>query len=224
VASPAASNLLRWYLQTSHAGLKAVVNMPPTDNNNNSNSSTGITNEIPRPSIESTGNTSSHKREFDKKMTTSDTGPRRGNRAAPQPKHLSTPDVQTYIEHLAARGRRSNLATGSPPHVSRDKVLETNGRGSTFRPQYAPRNHGDMVWTAFQPPRTTNKSDGSSSDIRVDHGAKITRGVWSELSRQRSVQVKKSSPAVKSPNQRRDSAVAEHEVLHCAIQDRGIPE
>jgi hypothetical protein len=185
---------------------------------NNSGISTDITNSIARASTDSMGKTSSHLRKHGKKSATSDTGPRRGNRAAPSPIRLSAPDVQTYLKHLATHRQRASSATGTSPHPSHNRQLEANGWGPTFKPQYAARNHGDMVPNVFPLPQTTNTGGASSTAASVKHGAMITKGVWSKLSREQSFQRKKSSPP-----ERRDSGTG-NDVLQSALRDRGTPE
>jgi hypothetical protein len=185
---------------------------------NDSGTSTNVTRSIARPSTESMGNTSSHRRKHGKKSAASDAGPRRGNRAAPPPQRLSAPDVQTYLEHLATHHERASSATGSSPHPSPDRQSEANGWGCTFKPQYSARNHGDMVPNVFRLPQTTNTSGASSPAASVKRGVMITKGVWSKLSREQSLQRKKSSAP-----ERRDSGT-ESDVLQSALRDRGTPE
>jgi hypothetical protein len=183
----------------------------PSTDTNNAGISTNITKNIARSSIDS--KTFSYKREHGKKPVTSDTGPRRGNRAAPQSKRLAAPDVQSYMGHLATHGRRASSATGSSPHTLRDKAPGTNGHDSMFEPQYAARNHGDMVPNVFQLPQTTSTGDAGTTASGVNHDPKITKGVWNKLLREQSLQQKKSSCLGESLTERRDSATGNDVLL-----------
>jgi hypothetical protein len=94
-------------------------------------------------------------------------------------------------------------------------------------PQYAARNHGELVPTVLQLPSTAKKVDANDTFACVDHAALITQEVWNELARKnshwQSLQRRRSFPAKKSSTRRCGSG-GENVVLRRALQDRRIPE
>jgi hypothetical protein len=190
--------------------------------------STNIITRNSSNSIESTDKKiESQKRRGNKKTTKPDTGPRRGNRAAPVPQYSYKPDVKPYLAHVANHGHGMSSNFSSSQHISHQMILKSNGRGSIFVPQYAARNHGELVPTILQLPSTAKNADANDTVAGVDHAAIITQEVWSELAREnshrQSLQRRRSFPAKKSSTRRRDSGVV-NEVLRRALKDRGISE
>jgi hypothetical protein len=206
----------------------ATMNTSPSQSGNSGNESTDITNWISDLSIESMERKmGSQKRKGTNETTKPDTGPRRGNRAATVPQHLPKSDLKSYLERLENYGQGVSSDPSSSQQLSRQLILKPNGRRSTFMPQYAARNHGELVLTIIQLPSTAKKADANDTIACVDHVAMITEEVWGELAREnshwQSLQRKRSFPAKKSSTRRRGSG-AENVVLRRALQDRGNPE
>ncbi|KAH5424772.1 hypothetical protein HBI47_124860 [Parastagonospora nodorum] len=111
---------------------------------------------------------SSHSRELKSKnsLTDPDSGSERGNRAATSPWRVPAPDVNAFIKHIATHDRRRYNSHGTP--------ITDTARKPAFSPQYAGREHCDMIPTAF------NKADDGIGQKM----GKITQAVWRELGRQ----------------------------------------
>jgi hypothetical protein len=89
---------------------------------NSGNESTDITAGISDLSIESTEKKmGSQKRKGTNKTTKPDTGPRRRNRAATVPQHISKSDVKSYLEPLENHGQDVSSDPSSSQHLSRQQ-------------------------------------------------------------------------------------------------------
>jgi hypothetical protein len=139
------------------------------------------------------------------------------------PQRLFTPDVVTYLEHLANQESGFGTETSLSQQLSRESVLGTNDRGSIFRPQYAARSHGEMVRALFRNPSGTNEDHANNAADCVYHGTVITKEFWVELTRENSAQriaQRRRLCIAKEPLARRRESVVGDEVLRRALKDR----
>jgi hypothetical protein len=198
------------------------MNISLANVDNSRGSSTDIAHGNASISID-IGKNASRRRGHRKKTTNSDNGPKRGNRAAALPQRLSTPDVETYLEHLANHASGFGTETSLSQQLSRESTLGTNGRGFIFRPQYAARSHGEMAQALFRNPSTINEDHANNAADCIYHGTVITKEFWVELTKENSVQriAQRSRLCIaKEALARRRVSVVGDEVLRRALKDR----
>jgi hypothetical protein len=155
----------------------------------------------------------------ERRMKNSVDGPQRGNRATMNPQDVSTPDVDSFIEHIANFGRRPSTIKTASSQSTQEGGLKFDGGRTTYTPQYAARNHGEMVHTAFPPPKL--RRAGINTTAKDYQDGMITQAVWQELSRQQSVNRKLSSRATK-PSAKKDDSVTQFDAVSRAIRARRI--
>jgi hypothetical protein len=121
-----------------------------------------------------------------KQIADSTDGPKRGNRATRQPKRSFHPEIEAFLEHLASHSHRPVTPEGIFSRSTQDGGLKMDGRGIKYTPQYAARNHGEMVPTTFHALRAEKSGEEDSSSRSGSQGGMITQAVWMEFVGQQS--------------------------------------